>query len=213
MQIIHWEKQRRVALQPGMQPWKQGPGRRWRRWLPLLAMPLLLSACGTWRVIGNSEEGSGAEAMRVWDRWVASGGDIAAATTWERKVKDGVTIEEVEQAFASVAAEDNIKAVGEFPLSRELEARTGKPERFLKVYSYCSPATAREMVDFSPHMAAYLPCRITVLEKEDGLWIYSLNMDMLIKMGRKLPPALKKSALQVRETVWKMMERGANGEF
>lgn len=98
-------------------------------------------------------------------------------------------------------------------MSRELEARTGKPERFLKVYSYCSPTTAREMVDFSPHMAAYLPCRITVLEKEDGLWIYSLNMDMLIKMGRKLPPALKKSALQVRETVWKMMERGANGEF
>lgn len=198
MRIINWKRH-----------WKI----RCKKLLPLLAMPLLLSACGTWRAIGNSEDGSGAEAMRVWDRWVASGGDIAAATTWERKVKDGVTIEEVEQAFASVAAEDNIKAVGEFSLSRELEARTGKPERFLKVYSYCSPTTAREMVDFSPHMAAYLPCRITVLEKEDGLWIYSLNMDMLIKMGRKLPPALKKSALQVRETVWKMMERGANGEF
>jgi uncharacterized protein (DUF302 family) len=30
--------------------------------------------------------------------------------------------------------------------------------------------TARKMVDFSPHMAAYLPCRISMVEKEDGLW-------------------------------------------
>ncbi|MGH8806544.1 MAG: DUF302 domain-containing protein, partial [Noviherbaspirillum sp.] len=127
--------------------------------------------------------------------------------------KDGVTIEEIEQAFTSVATEDNIRAVGEFHLSRELEARSGQKEKFLKVYSYCSPATAKAMIDFSPHMAAYLPCRVTVLERADGLWIYTLNMDMLIKMGRKLPPDLRKVALQVRETMWKMLDRGSRGEF
>jgi uncharacterized protein (DUF302 family) len=179
----------------------------------LIALLGSLTGCGTLRAINSLEDGAGAEASAVWDRWVDSGGDIAAATTWERKVKEGVTIEEIEQAFTSVATEDNIRAVGEFPLSKELEARSGKKEKFLKVYSYCSPSTARLMVDFSPHMAAYMPCRISVLEKDDGLWIYTLNMDMLINMGRKLPPDLKKEALRVRQTMWKMLERGSRGEF
>lgn len=172
-----------------------------------------LSGCGTLSAIRNTESGAGAEAFNVWERWVDSEGDIAVATTWERKVKEGVTVAEVEQAFASVAAEDNIKMVGEFFVSRELEARSGKPERFLKIYSFCSPSVAKEMIAFSPHMAAFMPCRISLLEKEDGLWIYSMNMDMLIKMGRKLPPELRQSAYQVRESIWKMMEKGAKGDF
>jgi uncharacterized protein (DUF302 family) len=179
----------------------------------LIALLGPLTGCATLQAFNNTEDGAGAEARAVWNRWVESGGDIAAATTWERKVKEGVTIEEVEQAFTSVAAEDNMKAVGEFALSKELEARSGKKENFLKVYSFCSPATARLMVEFSPHMAAYLPCRITVLEKDDGLWLYTLNMDMLIKMGRKLPPDLKREALRVRETIWKLLDRGSRGEF
>lgn len=173
----------------------------------------LLTGCGTLRAIGNAEEGAGTEAMRVWDRWVQSDGDIAAATTWERKVRPGVTVADIEGAFASVAADDNIKMVGELHLSKELQARSGKPERFLKTYSYCDPATARAMVDFSPHMAAFLPCRITVLEKQDGLWIYTMNMDMLTKMGRKLPPDLKARVARVRDSMWKMLERGSSGEF
>lgn len=180
----------------------------------VLSFSLLAQAgCGTLRIAHGTEEGAGSEAMTVWERWVDSGGDIAAATTWERKVEPGVGIAEVEQAFASVAVEDNIKGVGEFPLSKELETRSGMPERFLKVYSYCSPATARKMIDFSPHMAAYLPCRITLLEKEDGLWIYTLNMDILTKMGRRLPPDVKQAVTQVRDTMWKMLERGSKGEF
>jgi uncharacterized protein (DUF302 family) len=69
------------------------------------------------------------------------------------------------------------------------------------------------MVDFSPHMAAYLPCRISMVEKEDGLWLYTLNMDMMVKMGRKLPSPLKEEAQAVRDTIWEMMERGHKGEF
>jgi uncharacterized protein (DUF302 family) len=186
-----------------------------RRLLPLVSVTLmlLLSGCGTLRAIGNLEDGAGAQAGQVWDRWVDSGGDIAVATTWERKVKPGVTVQDIEQALNSVAVEDNVKEVGTLPLSRELEARTGKPQRFLKVYSYCSPTIARQMVDFSPNMAAYLPCRITVLEKEDGLWMYTVNMDMLIHMGRKLPPELRASALRMRNTIAKMLDRGSKGEF
>jgi uncharacterized protein (DUF302 family)/uncharacterized protein YceK len=179
----------------------------------IFATLALLSGCGTLQTMGKTEEGSGTTAMAMWNRWVESGGDIAATTTWERKVKPGVSIADIEQVFASVAAERNMRAVGELPLSKELEARTGQKQKFLQVYSYCSPAVARQMVDFSPHMAAYLPCRLTVVEKDDGLWIYTLNMDMMIKMGRKLPPALKEEALKVRETIFQMLNRAADGEF
>ena len=174
---------------------------------------VLLTGCGSISTLGKLEDGAGAEANKMWDRWVDSGGDIAVATTWERKVKAGVTIRDIEQVFEQVSAERNMKGVGELPLSKELEARTGKPQKFLKVYSYCTPATARMMVDFSPHMAAYLPCRLTVVEKEDGLWIYTLNMDMMVKMGRKLPSPLKEEAWKVRETIYQMMDRAAKGEF
>lgn len=183
------------------------------RSLPLLALVVLTTGCGTISTIGKLEDGAGAEASRMWDRWVDAEGDIAVATTWERKVKAGVTINDLEQALTQIAAERNMKGVGDLPLSKELEARTGKPQKFLKVYSFCTPATARMMVDFSPHMAAYLPCRITVVEKEDGLWMYTLNMDMMVKMGRKLPSPLKEEAWKVRETIWDMMERGSKGEF
>lgn len=183
------------------------------RGLPLLALVALTTGCGTISTIGKLEDGAGAEASRMWDRWVEAEGDIAVATTWERKVKAGVTIADLEQSLTQIAAERNMKGVGDLPLSKELEARTGKPQKFLKVYSFCNPATARMMVDFSPHMSAYLPCRITVVEKEDGLWMYTLNMDMMVKMGRKLPSPLKEEAWKVRETIWDMMERGSKGEF
>ena len=183
------------------------------RGLPLLALVALTTGCGTISTMGKLEDGAGGEASRMWDRWVDAEGDIAVATTWERKVKPGVTVKDIEDVLTQIAAERNMKGVGELPLSKELEARTGQPQKFLKVYSFCTPTTARMMVDFSPHMAAFLPCRITVVEKEDGLWMYTLNMDMMVKMGRKLPSPLKEEAWKVRQTIWDMMERGSKGEF
>lgn len=172
-----------------------------------------LSGCSTLKVVANTQPGGATEASRMLSRWVDSGGDVAAAASWSRKVKAGVAIAEIEEAFAGVAVEDNVRPVGELFVSNELAARSGKQERFLKVYSYCDPATARLMVDFSPAMAAFLPCRIAVVEQADGLWIYTMNMDMLIKMGRPMPPPVSDAVLRVRATLLKMLDRGASGEF
>jgi uncharacterized protein (DUF302 family) len=174
---------------------------------------LMLTGCGTISTMTKLESGAGAEASRMWDRWVEAEGDIAVATTWERKVAKGVTPNDIEQILKQVATERNMKDVGTLPLSKELEARTGQKQKLLTVYSFCTPTTARRMVDFSPHMAAYLPCRVTVVEKEDGLWLYTLNMDMMVKMGRKLPSPLKEEANAVRDTIWEMMERASKGEI
>ncbi|NIC41394.1 DUF302 domain-containing protein [Aquabacterium sp. A08] len=188
----------------------------WKRLALATATTLVLGAtsgCGTLGTIGKLEDGAAAEAGRMWDRWVDGQGDIAVATTWERKVKAGVSASDIADILKQVAVERNMRDVGVLPLSKELEARSGQPEKHLTVYSYCSPLTARKMVDFSPHMAAYLPCRISVVERDDGLWLYTLNMDMMVKMGRKLPSPLKEEAMAVRDTIHEMMERASQGAF
>jgi uncharacterized protein (DUF302 family) len=189
----------------------------WKRISIALAIGITVLAttgCGTIATMGKLEKGAGSEASRMWDRWVEGDGDIAVATTWEAKVKAGVSAKDVEEILKIVAVERNMRDVGVLPLSKELEARSGKKEKLLTVYSYCSPATARKMVDFSPHMAAYLPCRVSMVEHDDGsLWLYTLNMDMMVKMGRKLPSPLKEEAQAVRDTIWEMMQRASKGEF
>jgi uncharacterized protein (DUF302 family) len=173
-----------------------------------------LTGCGTIHAMRNLEDGAGGTFSEMWDKWVKSEGDIAEATTWAVKVKPGVKPEDIEAALNSVATDMNIKGVGVLPLSDELQARHPDiKEKYLRVYSYCSPETARMMVDFSPAMAAFLPCRVVVAERDDGLWLYTLNMDMMIKMGKKMPPELKVATMKVRNTIWTMMDKGSKGEF
>ncbi len=160
----------------------------------------------------NLEEGAAETTAEMLKLWISSKGDIAEATVWSKKVEEGVELEDVIVAINSVATNENIRGVGELPLSKELEARNIK-SGVLHVMSFCNPETARKMVDFSASMAAYLPCRVSIVEREDGLWLYTLNMDMMIKMGRKMSPELKEETLKVRNALWTMLENGASGEF
>ncbi len=167
---------------------------------------------GATAAASNLEEGAAETAAEMFKLWISSKGDISETTAWSKKVEEGVDLEDVITAINSVATEQNIRAVGELPLSKELEAR-GIKTGVLHVMSFCNPETARKMVDFSASMAAYLPCRVSIVEKEDGLWLYTLNMDMMIKMGRKMSPELKEETLKVRNALWTMLENGATGEF
>lgn len=190
--------------------------RVWKRSAVVMVLSvaaLATSGCGTLSTIGKLEDGAAGEAGRMWDRWIEGEGDIAVATTWSRKVKDGMTVAQVEEIIRMVAVEHNIRDVGTLPLSKELEARSGKKEPVLTIYQFCSPTIARHMADFSPAMSAYMPCRVSMVEQPDGLWLYTLNMDMMVKMGRKLPSPLKEEAWSVREAMYQIIDRAAKGEF
>jgi uncharacterized protein (DUF302 family) len=141
-------------------------------------------------------------------------GNAAEATVWKFPVKEGLGWEDVEQTMRFVANEHNIKNVGELPLSEQVAAMTGKPQRFLKIYMFCNPLTAANMFDYSVAFSAYLPCRIALIEDPQGkLWLYTLNMDMMIHGGKVLPEALKEEATGVKDTILDIMSRGAAGEF
>ena len=141
-------------------------------------------------------------------------GNGAEATIWRTQVKEGLTVTDVEDAMKSVATEYNIRSVGELPLSKQISLMTNKKYRFLKIYMYCNPLTAAQMVDYNDAFSAYLPCRVTLLEDKTGrLWIYSLNMDMMIYGGAPLPTALKKEALRFKEVIQAIMSGFTSGEF
>ncbi|HSG10178.1 MAG TPA: DUF302 domain-containing protein [Gammaproteobacteria bacterium] len=145
---------------------------------------------------------------------LVASGNGAEATIWKVPVADGLSVEDVEQTMRFVANEHNIKNVGELPLSEQVAAMTGEPQRYLKIYMFCNPLTAAKMVDYSDAFSAYLPCRISLVEDKTGkLWIYTLNMDMMIHGGTRLPDELFEEANTVKDVILDIMNRGAAGDF
>ena len=151
--------------------------------------------------------------MNMWTKLKESG-TSADATVWKKQLEDGVSPEDAAEAMSSVATELNIKAVGVLPLSKEVEAKTGKKQRLLTIYQYCNPLTAMTMVEYSDAFSAYLPCRIAMVEDKQGkVWLYALDMDMMIYGGKTLPEKLLKEATSVKKVILDIMEAGATGEF
>ena len=149
----------------------------------------------------------------MWDE-LKKYGTSADATVWKRALDEGVSPEDAAEAMSSVATELNIKAVGILPLSKEVEAKTGKKQRLLTIYQYCNPLTAMTMVEYSDAFSAYLPCRIAMVEDKKGkVWLYALDMDMMIYGGKTLPEKLLKEATTVKKVILDIMEAGATGEF
>ncbi|MES9992933.1 MAG: DUF302 domain-containing protein [Candidatus Thiodiazotropha sp.] len=165
------------------------------------------------------------EALKGWDpgagntfmeftELLASTKNAAEASVWKIPVAEDLSWEDVEETMKFVANEHNMANVGELPLYKDIEAKLGTEYRFVKIYLFCDSLIAAEMLDYSDAYSAYLPCRITLLEDQQGkLWLMALNMDMMIYGGKPLPPELKQKALKVKEYILDIMNRGATGEF
>lgn len=125
-----------------------------------------------------------------------------------------MSFDDVDQAIGSLAASANIRDVGALPLGDQVAAMDGKPWRKLKIYLYCNPLTAAHMIDYSEAFSAFLPCRVALLEDGSGkLWIYTLNMDLLIHGGKPLPAPLRDEALRVKTVMRSLLSDGAKGAF
>jgi uncharacterized protein (DUF302 family) len=107
----------------------------------------------------------------------------------------------------------NMKLVAELPLSRQVEAITGKPSRYATIFQFCDAMTARQMLDYSLDFAAYLPCRIALVEDEKGQgWVVMMDLNLLINAAN-LKPELKAKAIEVRDMLENIMRAAANGEL
>jgi len=130
------------------------------------------------------------------------------------KVADGLTVEDLQASIRTIANELNIKNVGELPLSEQVEAMTGQPYRYVKIYLLCNAMTAASMLNYNDAFASFLPCRITVIEDEQGaLWLSTMDLNLMIHGGKPIPPALKSDAIQIRDDLNEIMLRSAAGDF
>jgi uncharacterized protein (DUF302 family) len=124
----------------------------------------------------------------------------------------GVKPEDAAEAMRSKAAELNMKLVGHQNVGEEVRAR-GVKAPLLEIFQFCDPEDAIKMVQFNPIYAAYMPCRIAMVEDNDGkVWLEMLNLDMIIS-AIPLPPELQAIAISVNGTMLDIITAGSTGEF
>ena len=135
-----------------------------------------------------------------------------ADTVIQLELAEDVSMDDAVDSMKLRANSLNFKMVGHLPLYKELEAM-GVDSRRIEIFQFCDARIAKSMIDFDPHFSAYLPCRITLMEKEDGRGVLiTMNLDMFIDSA-SLPPKLQEKALQVRDTIASIMQAGAEGDL
>ncbi|MES9845637.1 MAG: c-type cytochrome [Candidatus Sedimenticola sp. PURPLELP] len=133
-------------------------------------------------------------------------------TVAQMPLEKGVSIDDAVEAMMSKAVELNLKLVGKQEVSKELEAR-GVETPYLSIYQFCNPMDARIMVMSNPIFSSYMPCRISLVEDQNGdLQLMMLNLDMLINSSL-LPQEVLDVAIRVNRSMLDIMMAGATGEF
>jgi uncharacterized protein (DUF302 family) len=135
-----------------------------------------------------------------------------ADTVLKMPLAEGVSMDDAVDSMKLRANALNFKLVAELPLYKELEAMGVKTKR-IEIFQFCDARIAHQMLTYDIDFAAYLPCRIALIQDKDGkAWLITLDLDKVIK-GTNLPPELMKLAVKVRDTINAIMKAGANGEL
>jgi uncharacterized protein (DUF302 family) len=88
-----------------------------------------------------------------------------------------------------------------------------KDGKYTQIRSYCSPHIADVFLSYSREFIGFMPCRIGIIEEPNGdLYLYTMNLDLMIHGGKKLPPKLLELAMEVNDGMMGMFEQGAAGE-
>ncbi len=84
---------------------------------------------------------------------------------------------------------------------------------YTQIRSYCSPTIADYFLNYSREFIGFMPCRIGIIEEPNGdIYLYTMNLDLMIHGGKKLPANLLKLAKEVEAGMYGMLEAGAIGE-
>jgi uncharacterized protein (DUF302 family) len=139
-----------------------------------------------------------------------------ATDAMARKVKidPEVTIDEVIESMKSIATDANMLQVGDSLMSDGKVNAKGNKTRYIRILSYCSPQIAKQFIDYAKAFGAFMPCRILIVEDDNGdKWLYTMAMELMLFGGHTLPPKMMEKAQHVRNTMYKMMDLGAKGDF
>lgn len=144
--------------------------------------------------------------------------DMISMMVIKKQAKEGLTFDEVVESMKLRANYHNFKFVGMSPLYKDVVAISGQPSPRVEIYSFCDAMTAREILDYAPEFAAFLPCRIAVMEDAQGkIWLVTLDWNVkwmdTSPNPNKIPDSLRKRAIEIRDILEDMMTAAANGDL
>jgi hypothetical protein len=132
--------------------------------------------------------------------------------------KELIIPEGTDKAEAIETAIEVMDEVGEeYGLMKVDEKTMPRAGKFMKdggkythIRAYCSPTIADKFLNHSGEFVGFMPCRIGIVEDNDGkIWLYTMSLDLMIHGGHKLPEALLELANEVRDGMYAMLEKGA----
>ena len=135
------------------------------------------------------------------------------------QVQDSVSFDDAVESLKLRANSRNFKFVGHSPLSKEVEAVTGKPSPRTEIFSFCDAVTARDFIEVSLDFAAFLPCRVAIVEDAPSkkIWVVSMMMDMSWldagKTGKPVPEKLKARAKEIIDIMNDMIKAASTGDI
>lgn len=133
-------------------------------------------------------------------------------TVLKMPLAPGVSPEDASMSINLKAEELNMKKVGYLPVSDELKAR-GLKSQHLEIFQFCNPEDAMKMVTFNTLYAAYMPCRIALVEDSKGqYWLQMLNLDMVISKYQ-LPEDLRRIAITINGQMLEIITAGSQGSL
>lgn len=139
----------------------------------------------------------------------------ASPNVVKKAVNPGVSLDDAAESMRLRANSLNMKLVAELPLSSQVEAITGKPQRRTTIFQFCDALTARDLIELDIDFAIYMPCRIALIEDAKGqAWLVMMDIDVdALAQEKRVPPELKKRIQEVRATLVDIMDAGAKGDL
>ncbi len=133
-------------------------------------------------------------------------------TVAKMQLEVGITKEAAIEAMRSRAVELNMKLVGEQHVSKALEAR-GEEAPYLAIFQFCNLSDAKAIITSNPLYAAYMPCRVAMVEDPEGqIWLMMLNLDILVD-NTMVSKKVVETVIHVNQKMLEIMVAGANGSF
>lgn len=145
----------------------------------------------------------------------ATAQSTAQSSVYKMKIKQGVSLTEAADSMRLRANALNLQLVAELPMSQQVEAVTGKPQRTIIIFQFCDAVLARDLIEVNMDFSIYMPCRIALIEDANGQgWLVMMDVSIdAVAQEKRLPPALKERITAVRNALINIMQAGAGGEL
>lgn len=136
----------------------------------------------------------------------------------KKKALPELTFDEVVESLRSKALDLNMREVGHNTPYKVLRESFDPDSPRLEIFSFCDLQTMRMILDYSFEFAAFVPCKVTILEDAEGaIWLVTMDWDVrwldTSPNPNRIPEELRQKAITVRENIEAIMEAAASGDF